>query len=132
MTGVVTVRTMDPREYDWTRIVFDHVHLRVADLARSRAFYAALLEPLDVPLLLDTPELVQFANLALSADAEPTRGVHVAFVAPSREAVDAFHAGGLAAGGTDGGAPGPRRHAPYAAFVVDPDGTNVEAVLREW
>ena len=60
--------TMDPSEYDWTRVVFDHVHLRVADLAAGRAFYATVLEPLGVPLLLDTPHLVAFANLALSAD----------------------------------------------------------------
>ena len=122
--------TMDPREYDWSRPVFDHVHLRVRDLAASRAFYATVLEPLDVPLLLDTPELVQFANLALSADKEPSTGVHVAFLAPSQEAVDDFHAAAVAAGYRDNGAPGPRSYGPYAAYVLDPDGVNVEAVYR--
>ena len=123
---------MDPAEYDWSRIVFDHVHLRVADLEASRSFYLTVLEPLDVPLLLDTPELVAFANLALSADGEPSARVHIAFVASSQEAVDAFHATALAAGYRDNGAPGPRAYGPYAAYVLDPDGNNVEAVHRDW
>jgi len=122
---------MDPREYDWSRVVFDHVHLRVADLAASRTFYATVLEPLDVPLLLDMPELVAFANLALSADGEPSARVHIAFAAPSEDAVDAFHATALAAGYRDNGAPGPRAYGPYAAYVLDPDGNNVEAVHRD-
>ncbi|MDP9401652.1 MAG: VOC family protein [Actinomycetota bacterium] len=104
--------TQDPRTYDWSRPVFDHVHLRVADLAASRAFYAIVLEPLGVPLLLDTPGLVQFANLALSADGPPSERVHLAFMAPSRAAVDAFHAAGLGAGHRDYGAPGERAYGP--------------------
>ena len=122
----------DANSWDWSRPIFDHVHLRVADLERSRAFYVATLEPLGIPLLLDTPHLVQFANLALSAESTPSTGVHVAFVARSREEVDAFHAAGLAAGGTDHGAPGPRDYGPYAAYVLDPDGTNLEAAFRSW
>jgi predicted lactoylglutathione lyase len=102
----------------------------VADLQRSRAFYAAALEPLDIPLLLDTPDLVAFANLALSAETAPSTGVHVAFAARSREEVDAFHAAAIAAGGTENGAPGPRDYGPYAAYVLDPDGTNLEATFR--
>jgi catechol 2,3-dioxygenase-like lactoylglutathione lyase family enzyme len=124
-------KSMDPAEYDWSRVVFDHVHLRVADLDASRSFYATVLEPLDVPLLLDTPGLVAFANLALSADGEPSTGVHVAFVARSKEEVDEFHATALAAGYRDNGAPGPRAYGPYAAYVLDPDGNNVEAVYRD-
>jgi len=61
----------DVQNWDWTRAIFDHIHLRVVDLERSRAFYAAALEPLGIPLLLDTPHLIQFANLALSADTAP-------------------------------------------------------------
>ena len=121
----------DAESWDWTRVIFDHVHLRVADLERSRAFYLAALEPLDIPLLLDTPELVAFANLALSADKAPSTGVHIAFTTRSREEVDAFHAAAIAAGGTDNGAPGPREYGPYAAYVLDPDGTNVEAAYRD-
>ena len=130
---MIRSRTMsDASGWDWSRVIFDHVHLRVADLQRSRAFYAAALEPLGIPLLLDTPDLVCFANLALSADAAPSTGVHVAFAARSREEVDAFHAAAIAAGGTDNGAPGPRDYGPYAAYVLDPDGTNLEAAFRSW
>jgi catechol 2,3-dioxygenase-like lactoylglutathione lyase family enzyme len=120
----------DIESWDWTRPIFDHVHLRVADLERSRAFYLAALEPLGIPLLLDTPELVAFANLALSADKPPSTGVHVAFTTRSREEVDAFHAAAISAGGTDNGAPGPREYGPYSAYVLDPDGTNLEAAYR--
>ena len=120
----------DAQNWDWTRAIFDHVHLRVADLERSRAFYAAALEPLGIPLLLDTPHLIQFANLALSADKPPSTGAHLAFTAGSRAEVDAFHAAAIAAGGTDNGTPGPRDYGPYAAYVLDPDGTNLEAAHR--
>ena len=128
---MIAYRSMsDVSNWDWNRPIFDHVHLRVADLQRSRAFYAAALEPLDIPLLLDTPDLVAFANLALSAETAPSTGVHVAFAARSREEVDAFHAAAIAAGGTENGAPGPRDYGPYAAYVLDPDGTNLEAAFR--
>ncbi len=120
----------DVQNWDWTRAIFDHIHLRVADLERSRAFYAAALEPLGIPLLLDTPHLIQFANLALSADKPPSTGAHLAFIAGSRAEVDAFHAAAIAAGGTDNGTPGPRDYGPYAAYVLDPDGTNLEAAHR--
>jgi catechol 2,3-dioxygenase-like lactoylglutathione lyase family enzyme len=124
---------MDPSEWDWSRPVFDHVHLRVGDLAASRDFYATVLAPLGIPPLLDTPQLVQFANLALSADGPVTEHLHLAFVAPSREAVEAFHAAGLQAGHRDNGGPGLRDYMPgyYAAYLFDPDGHNVEAVHRE-
>ncbi|MBJ7328431.1 MAG: VOC family protein [Solirubrobacteraceae bacterium] len=115
--------------------MFDHVHLRVSDLESSTAFYGKLLEPLGIPLLLDLPHLKGFANLALSADGPVSANTHVAFVAGDRAAVDAFHAAGLAAGGTDNGAPGVRAYGPptmetYAAYVLDLDGNNIEAVLR--
>ena len=122
----------DATSWDWSRPIFDHVHLRVADLARSRAFYLAALEPLGIPLLLDTPDLVCFANLALSADKAPTTGAHVCFVAPTREHVEAFHSAAITAGGVDNGAPGPREYGPYAAYVLDPDGTNLEAAFRSY
>src|SRR5438270_10118152 len=82
-------------EWDWTRPIFDHVHLRVADLAHSKAFYATVLEPLGIPLLLDTGEAAQFANLAVSADGPVSERVHLAFMAGSREQVDAFHRAGI-------------------------------------
>src|SRR3954451_2914236 len=129
---ILSARMADAANWDWTRVIFDHVHLRVSDLERSRAFYLAALEPLGIPLLLDTPGLVQFANLALSADKPPSTGVHVAFAAESRETVDAFHAAAVAAGGTDNGGPGVRDYGPYSAYVLDPDGTNLEAAHRSW
>ncbi len=73
-----------------------------------------------------------FANLALSADQPASVGVHIAFIAGSREAVDAFHAAAIGAGGIDNGAPGDRDYGPYAAYVLDPDGTNLEAAHRSW
>jgi predicted lactoylglutathione lyase len=90
-----------------------------------------VLEPLAIPLLHDTPALVHFANLALSADGPPSERVHLAFAARSREEVDAFHAAGY----RDNGAPGVRPYGPpnsttYAAYLLDPDGNNVEAVHR--
>ncbi len=120
---------MSPQDWDWSRPVIDHVHVRVKDLDASRRFYEAALEPLGIPVLLDEPHLVQLANLALSADGPASR-VHVAFVAPSAEAVDAFFAAGVAAGGKNNGEPGPRPYGPYAAYLLDPDGNNVEAAYR--
>ena len=122
----------DPRDVDWTRPTVDHVHLRVADLAASRRFYDRVLEPLGIPFVLDSEHLIQFGTLALSDDGPPTVGAHVAFVARSEQAVDAFHAAGLAAGGANHGTPGPRPHAAYAAFLLDPDGNNIEAAYRNW
>jgi catechol 2,3-dioxygenase-like lactoylglutathione lyase family enzyme len=125
--------TMDFNEWDWSRPIFDHVHLRVRDLEASKAFYATVLEPLGIPLLLDTEHLLAFANLALSADGPPTEHAHIAFIAAGREQVEAFHAAGLAAGYRDNGAPGLRDYMPgyYAAYLLDPDGTNVEALYRD-
>ncbi len=65
----------DVQNWDWTRAIFDHIHLRVGDLERSRAFYAAALEPLGIPLLLDTPHLIQFASRAPALDCECSRRV---------------------------------------------------------
>lgn len=126
---------MKAEEFDWSRSIFDHVQIRVRDLAASRAFYEAVLRPLGVPVLIAEPGLVAFAHLTLCDDGEPSRGVHLAFVAPSRRAVDEFHAAGVALGAPDNGAPGVRDYGPpeletYAAFLLDPDGNNVEAVCR--
>jgi len=134
---MTTSTTSALESWDWSRPVFDHLHLRVADLAVSRAFYAELLRPLGIPLVLDLPHMAGFPNLALSADGEPSERVHLAFVAADEAAVAAFHAAGLAAGGRDNGAPGPRRYGPpggsyHAAYVLDPDGNNVEAVFRSF
>lgn len=117
--------------------MIDHVTLRVHDLAASKAFYAALLRPLGYAVIADYPEVAGLGaggkpDLWLAADpaAAPQ---HLAFAAASRAAVDAFHAAGLAAGGRDNGAPGLRVHYHpnyYGAFIDDPSGHHVEAVIH--
>ena len=112
--------------------MFDHVHLRVSDLADSTRFYAAVLEPLGFLQTTDTAELVEFGSLSLSQEAPTTAPLHFAFLARSQSDVDAFHRAGVEAGFADNGAPGIREYATdyYAAFLLDPDGHNVEAVHR--
>ncbi len=109
--------------------VFDHVHLRVADLASSRRFYEAVLAVLGIPVQ-GSDAAFSADELYVSADGPPTQGLHFAFQAPDRETVHRFHEAALAAGGRDNGPPGERSYHPgyYAAFVLDPDGNNVEAV----
>ena len=125
-------------DWDWTRLVFDHVHVRATDPPASLRFYAAALDALEIPPLWQRDDGAQWANLVVTAGEQPTTGLHVAFVARTREEVDAFHAAGLAAGGRDNGAPGIREEYSseaagryYAAFLLDPDGNNVEAVFRD-
>jgi catechol 2,3-dioxygenase-like lactoylglutathione lyase family enzyme len=124
---------MDPTEWDWSRPIFDHVHLRVRDLQAAKAFYETVLAPIGIPLLFDAGHMVAFPNLALSADGPPTERAHVAFRAASEDEVGTFHAAGVAAGYRDNGAPGPRDYMPgyYAAYLLDPDGNNIEAVYRD-
>ena len=116
--------------------LIDHVTLMAGDLPASGRFYEAALALLGFGLEFERDDLLAFGSgesgrLILYAGERPVAGVHVAFSAPSREAVDAFHAAALEAGGRDNGAPGPRPeyHAGYyGAYVFDPDGNNVEAV----
>ena len=112
--------------------LLDHVHLRVRDLVASKRFYAGALAPLGLALTGEGEGWFSADELFVSDDGEPTAGLHFAFQAPDRETVDRFHAAALAAGGRDNGAPGERQYHPgyYAAFVLDPDGSNVEAVYH--
>jgi len=117
--------------------VLDHVTLRVHDLSTSKAFYAAVLSPLGYAVIAEYPEAIGLGaagkpDFWLTPDpaAAPQ---HVAFAAPTRAAVDAFHAAALAAGGRDNGAPGLRLHYHpnyYGAFVDDPSGHHMEAVIH--
>ena len=111
--------------------LFDHVHLRVADLGASRRFYEGVLGVLGIRVR-GGDDWFAADELFVSADGEPTRGMHIAFQAPDEETVVRFHEAGLAAGGRDNGAPGERSYHPgyYAAYVLGPDGTNVEAVYH--
>jgi catechol 2,3-dioxygenase-like lactoylglutathione lyase family enzyme len=124
-------------EWDWGRVVFDHVKLTVADPEASKAFYRTVLAVLEIPPLWEDERGGQYANLVVEGPGEPTAPVHIGFVARTREEVDAFHAAGLAAGYRDNGAPGVREQYSskaaglyYAAFLLDPDGNNIEAVHR--
>jgi catechol 2,3-dioxygenase-like lactoylglutathione lyase family enzyme len=120
--------------------MFDHVSIYVSDLPRSIRFYRAALAPLGLELVSGSADegFAGFGKpgapqLWLSPGAA-TRGAHLAFVAAQRDAVNRFHAAALETGGTDNGAPGLRdSYGPgyYAAFVHDPDGTNIEAVVHE-
>lgn len=115
--------------------LLDHVHLIARDLAATRRFYEAVLGALGRRIEGEggnyfwSDEL--FVSTAEPATTAPTH-VHLAFQAADRATVERFHAAGLAAGGTDNGAPGLRPyHAAYfAAFLIDPDGNNVEAVFH--
>jgi len=114
--------------------MLDHVTFRVADLEASKAFYTAALTPLGFELRYDEGGFVGFGvpgNSLWLLAGEPTQNVHVAFVAQDNAAVDEWHRAVLAAGYQDNGPPGERPvyHAGYyGAFVLDPDGNNVEAV----
>ena len=112
--------------------LFDHVHLRVADLQASKRFYAGALVPLGLSLTREGERSFLVDELYVSDDGPVTSGLHIAFQAPDRESVEQFHEAAIAAGGRDNGAPGERPYHPgyYAAYVLDPDGTNVEAVYH--
>lgn len=128
---------MEARELHRGRLI-DHVHLVVADLESSRRFYRAVLEALEIPIGGEEPDYFWADELFVStAASEAAQGRltgrhHLAFQARDRAAVDRFHETGLAAGGTDNGAPGLRPYHPgyYAAFLLDPDGNNIEAVFH--
>jgi catechol 2,3-dioxygenase-like lactoylglutathione lyase family enzyme len=125
--------------------MLDHVGLKVTDLARSKSFYDAALKPLGVSALFEAPadETGGTAFIGYGEGFKPyfwineqpraTELVHVAFASDTRAKVDAFYQAALAAGGRDNGAPGPRPHyhaTYYGAFVLDPDGHNIEAVCH--
>jgi catechol 2,3-dioxygenase-like lactoylglutathione lyase family enzyme len=118
--------------------LIDHLHLVVRDLAASRRFYGALLDVLGIPIGGEGKDYFWADELFVSsADSRAARGVltgrhHLAFQAKNRAMVDAFYQAGLAAGGRDNGAPGERPYHPgyYACFLLDPDGSNIEAVFH--
>jgi catechol 2,3-dioxygenase-like lactoylglutathione lyase family enzyme len=112
------------------------VRLPVRDVAQSRAFYERALKPFGVTVV-QNPLGPGFAlgdqDFWIMEQEVAAVSVHIAFAAPDRETVDAFHAAAVEAGGIDNGRPGLRPHyhaAYYAAFVLDPDGNNIEAVFH--
>ena len=118
--------------------LFDHVQLVVRDLAASQAFYTAVLEALQVPMggadegYFWADELFVSSADSPAAQGHLTGRHHLAFQARDQAIVDAFYQAALAHGGIDNGAPGERPYHPgyYAAFVLDPDGNNIEAVFH--
>jgi len=110
--------------------LLDHVHIRVADIEASKAFYGAVLEAVGLGFTFEGDGYFAADELFVSADGPPTSGLHIAFQAPDRETVQRFHEAALAAGGRDNGAPGERHYHPgyFGAYVLDPDGNNIEAV----
>jgi catechol 2,3-dioxygenase-like lactoylglutathione lyase family enzyme len=117
--------------------VIDHVTLRVSDFEASKAFYTTVLAPLGHELGWEDAErrLAEWGDFSIAVDDKPlSENVHVAFAAKSRAEVDAFHRAAIEAGYRDNGAPGERSvYHPryYGAFVLDPDGNNVEAVFHD-
>jgi catechol 2,3-dioxygenase-like lactoylglutathione lyase family enzyme len=118
--------------------MIDHLTLKVRDAKKARAFYTAALAPLGYEVLMEFEGTLGMGadkkpDLWIAQDPADTRPVHLAFSAPNRKAVDAFHAAALAAGGKDNGGPGIRKdYHPtyYAAFVLDDNGHNIEAVTH--
>lgn len=117
--------------------MYDHIGLAVSDLGRSVEFYEKALAPVTIELTSQDDSSAGFGSKdatilwLMSGRPVPDRGVHIAFAAPDAESVAAFHAAALAAGGVDNGAPDPRPDYGdhyFAAYVLDPDGNNIEAV----
>ena len=116
-------------EFHQGRLI-DHVHLRSRNFAASRDFYRAVLAALGLSPTRDSDMTFSADEFYLDAADDYVSRVHLAFQAKTRDEVRAFHAAGLAHGGTDNGGPGERVYHPgyYAAFLIDPDGNNIEAV----
>jgi catechol 2,3-dioxygenase-like lactoylglutathione lyase family enzyme len=126
--------------------ILDHIEFAVRDAEISRQFYERALAPLDIVRIITVgPDRARaegmrhgfgkdgYPRLWIHDNESPGVGTHIAFAAVERSAVDAFHEAALAAGGIDNGSPGvrPHYHADYyAAYVLDPDGVNVEVVCQ--
>ena len=119
--------------------MFDHVVFGVSDYAASKAFFLKTLEPIGMAVVSEGSLGIELSadgksSLCLFQTAEKPAHLHLAFVAGNRQQVDAFHHAALAAGATDNGAPGLRPNYSgryYAAFVIGPDGHNIEVVCHE-
>ena len=124
---------MDVESWDRSTRIFDHVDVHASDFPESVRFYETVLAELGIPKVAEGPDLAAFPNLDVADRLPPTTGLHVCFHARSREQVDAFHRAGVDAGFRSNGLPGNRDYAPgyYAAYLLDPDGNNVEALYRD-
>lgn len=128
---------METQELHRGRLI-DHIQLVVKDFAASKRFYTAVFSVLDIPMGGESEDYFWADELFISSkDSRAAQGaitgrMHFAFQAKNREAVERFHSAALSAGGLDNGKPGERPYHPgyYAAFVIDPDGNNIEAVFH--
>ena len=128
---------METQELHRGRLI-DHIQLVVKDLAASKRFYKAVFDVLKIPIAGEADDYFWADELFISSkesDAalgQLTGRVHLAFQGKDRETVDRFHKAAIAAGGKDFGAPGERKYHPgyYGAFVLDPDGNNIEVVFH--
>ena len=125
--------------------MIDHIGFAVSNMDRSKPFYVAALKPLGISIVMEVTAEQTGADAHagfgkddkaffwIGAGGKPKGGTHVAFTAPTRADVDSFYRAALAAGGRDNGSPGLRPHYHpdyYGAFVLDPDGNNIEAACR--
>lgn len=131
------MKLMETNELHRGRLI-DHVHLVVADVEASKRFYADTLASLGLSICGEGPDYFWVDELFVSskesraAAGSLTGRIHLAFQAPTRESVVTFYEAGLAAGGRDNGPPGERGYHPgyFAAFLLDPDGNNIEVVFH--
>ncbi|WP_404401204.1 VOC family protein [Pelagibacterium halotolerans] len=112
--------------------LIDHLHLRVSDLEKSRTFYRAILNAVGRDITFETDTFFVADELFVDTATDDTSRCHLAFQADDKDTVARFHAAGIANGGTDNGTPGERPYHPgyYAAYILDPDGNNLEAVYH--
>ncbi len=124
---------MSVESWDWSRRVFDHVDVHASDYAESVRFYETVLAPLGIPKLFVHEEWTAFPNFNVVDRRPATQNLHLCFFTRERAQVDAFHRAGVEAGFRSNGDPGYRDYGPgyYAAYLLDPDGNNVEALYRD-
>lgn len=120
-------------------MIFDHIVLAVTNQKKSKDFYLRALRPLGIAFVRDDAECSGFGtnnkpSFWICEESPIQKPMHIAFIAENRKAVDEFHEAAIVAGGKNNGAPGVRKHYDpnyYCAFVIDPDGHNIEAVCRK-
>jgi catechol 2,3-dioxygenase-like lactoylglutathione lyase family enzyme len=125
---------MKVEDWDWTRPIFDHVDVHASDYRESVRFYETVLAALGIPRIAETEEWTSFTNLNVVDRTPATQELHICFRAGSRDEVDRFHQAGVEAGFRSNGEPGYREQygaGYYAAYLLDPDGNNVEALYRD-
>jgi hypothetical protein len=120
-------------DWDWSLRIFDHVDVHASVYTESVRFYEVVLAPLSIPKLAEGEGWTCFANLNVADRQPPTQNLHLCFFTREKEQVDAFHRAGVEAGFRSNGEPGYRDYGEgyYAAYLLDPDGNNVEALYRD-